>query len=127
MTRWFDFLPGDLILHTLQLSIVHRLPECYRWLTGSAGTRVEPIPQHSPCNDNTLIGLKLLGVDGENAWHVMRKFSQTLSAISVECSVVECNGEPCLFVKREDEPAATGRLKNDGVAIAETFSCHNPF
>ncbi|MDI5424820.1 hypothetical protein MJM99_32090, partial [Salmonella enterica subsp. enterica serovar Kentucky] len=42
-----------------------------------------------------------------------------LSDIEVPCSVLECEGEPCLFVNRQDEFAATCRLKNFGVAIAE--------
>jgi hypothetical protein len=33
-------------VNTLQLSIVHRLPQSYRWLAGFAGSRVEPIPQN---------------------------------------------------------------------------------
>ncbi|MDI8954396.1 hypothetical protein MJO10_32290, partial [Salmonella enterica subsp. enterica serovar Anatum] len=44
------------------------------------------------------------------------------SARQVPCSVLECEGEPCLFVNRQDEFAATCRLKNFGVAIAEPFS-----
>ncbi|MDK6951247.1 hypothetical protein QP384_11005, partial [Klebsiella pneumoniae] len=43
------------------------------------------------------------------------------------CSVLECEGEPCLFVNLQDEFAATCRLKNFGVAIAEPFSGNNPF
>ena len=120
-------ISGDTILNTLQLSIVHRLPQSFRWLAGSAGTKVEPIPQNGQGGDNSLIGLKLLSADGENAWSVMQKLSQALSDISVECTVLECDGEPCLFVRRQDEFAATGRLKNFGVAIAESFSSHNPF
>jgi hypothetical protein len=38
-------LPGNEV-NTLQLSIVHRLPQSYRWLAGFAGSRVEPIPQN---------------------------------------------------------------------------------
>ncbi|MDU7371622.1 MAG: YejG family protein [Klebsiella michiganensis] len=94
-------------MNTLQLSIVHRLPQSYRWLAGFAGSRVEPIP--------------------ESAWPVMHKLSQALSDIEVDSSVVECEGEPCLFVNRQDEFAATCRLKNFGVAIAEPFSGNNPF
>ncbi|EHC36550.1 Putative cytoplasmic protein [Salmonella enterica subsp. enterica serovar Alachua str. R6-377] len=41
--------------------------------------------------------------------------------------MLECEGEPCLFVNRQDEFAATCRLKNFGVAIAEPFSNNNPF
>ena len=50
-----------------------------------------------------------------------------LCDIEVDSSVVECEGEPCLFVNRQDEFAATCRLKNFGVAIAEPFSGNNPF
>ena len=70
-------------MNTLQLSIVHRLPQSYR--------------------------------------------SQALTDIEVDSSVLECEGEPCLFVKSQDEFAATCRLKNFGVAIAEPFSGQYPF
>lgn len=111
----------------LQLSIVHRLPQSYRWRAGFAGSKVEPIPQQSgPC-ENALVGLKLLSPDGEKAWPVMQTLSQALSDIEVDCSVLECEGEPTLFVNRQDEFAATCRLKNFGVAIAETFSGQTPF
>ncbi len=118
---------GDTILNTLQLSIIHRLPQSYRWSAGFAGSKVEPIPQNAQSADNCLIGLKLLSEDGEQAWPIMHKLSQALSDIEVASSVVECEGEPCLFVSRQDEPAATCRLKNFGVAIAESFSSANPF
>ena len=112
---------------TLQLSIVHRLPQDYRWSAGFAGSKVEPIPQNGASGDNTLVALKLLSPDGDSAWPVMHSLSQALSDISVDCSVLECEGEPCLFVKSQDEFAATCRLKNFGVAIAEPFSGNNPF
>ena len=57
----------------------------------------------------------------------MNKLSQALTDIEVDCAVLECEGEPCLFVDRQDEFAATCRLKNFGVAIAESFSGQNPF
>lgn len=106
---------------SLQLSIVHRLPQNYRWSAGFAGSKVEPIPQNGPCGDNSPVALKLLSPDGDNAWSVMYKLSRALSDIEVPCSVLECEGEPCLFVNRRDEFAATCRLKNFGVAIAEPF------
>ena len=99
-------------MNTQQLSIVHRLPQSYRWLAGFAGSRVEPIPQNGAQNENSLVALKLLSPDGEKAWPVMHKLSQALSDIEVDCSVLEC---------------ATCRLKNFGVAIAEPFSGNNPF
>ncbi|WP_117077384.1 YejG family protein, partial [Klebsiella pneumoniae] len=85
-------------MNTLQLSIVHRLPQSYRWLAGFAGSRVEPIPQNGAQSENSLVALKLLSPDGESAWPVMHKLSQALSDIEVDSSVVECEGEPCLFV-----------------------------
>lgn len=99
----------------------------YRWSAGFAGSKVEPIPQNGPCGDNSPVALKLLSPDGDNAWSVMYKLSRALSDIEVPCSVLECEGEPCLFVNRRDEFAATCRLKNFGVAIAEPFSNYNPF
>ena len=66
---------------TLQLSIVHRLPQCYRWSVGFAGSKVEPIPQNGQSNENSLVALKLLSPDGDSAWSVMHKLSQALSDI----------------------------------------------
>lgn len=94
---------------------------------GSAGSKVEPIPQNGQSTENSLVALKLLSPAGDSAWSVMHKLSQALSDIEVPCSVLECEGEPCLFVNRQDEFAATCRLKNFGVAIAEPFSNNNPF
>lgn len=114
-------------MNTLQLSIVHRLPHSYRWLAGFAGSKVEPILQNGPNAENCLIGLKLLSDNSDAAWPTMHKLSLALRDIEVDSSVVECEGEPCLFVSRQDELAATCRLKNFGVAIAESFSSTNPF
>lgn len=111
----------------LQLSVVHRLPQSYRWLTGFAGSRVEQVPQAVCADDNCLVALKLLSPDGDSAWPVMQKLSQALTDIEVSSAIVECEGEPCLFVNMQDEFAATCRLKNFGVAIAESFSGNNPF
>lgn len=114
-------------VNTIQLSIVHRLPQSYRWSAGFAGSRVEPIPQNDNADDDCLVALKLLSPDGDTAWPVMQKLSQALTDIELPSSVLECEGEPCLFVNMQDEFAATCRLKNFGVAIAEPFSGNNPF
>ena len=114
-------------MNTLQLSIVHRLPQSYRWSAGFAGSKVEPIPQSGKEGENSLVALKLLSPDDENAWPVMERLSQALTDIEVVSSVLECEGEPCLFVNSQDEFAATCRLKNFGVAIAEPVSGQYPF
>ena len=59
------------------------------------------------------------GVDG--------RLTMLMHIVVVDSSVLECEGEPCLFVKSQDEFAATCRLKNFGVAIAEPFSGQYPF
>ncbi|KEA51591.1 hypothetical protein DT73_16925 [Mangrovibacter sp. MFB070] len=112
-------------MNTLQHSIVSRLPQGYQWSAGFAGSKVEPIPQNGPAGEDNLVGLKLLSHDGDKAWPVMYKLSQALNDIALECCVLECEGEPCLFVNQQDEFAATCRLKNFGVAIAEPF-CELP-
>ncbi|AFJ46436.1 YejG family protein [Shimwellia blattae] len=114
-------------MNTLQLSIIHRLPQSYRWLAGFTGSKVEPIPQPASGCEGCLVGLKLLSPSDENAWPVMYSLSQALTDIAVDSSVLECEGEPCLFVNSQDECTATCRLKNFGVAIAESFSATNPF
>ena len=109
-------------LNTLQLSVVHRLPESYRWAAGLAGGVVEPHTLNALAAEDDLIGLRLLSHDGAPAWEIMQKMRAMLADIQVVCTVVEWQGEPCLFVQRSDESAATVRLKNQGVAIAETFT-----
>jgi hypothetical protein len=112
-------MPWGLPLNTLPLSIVHRLPQSYRWAAGLAGGAVE---LNTLAAEDDLIGLRLLSHDGAPAWDVMQKMRAMLADIQVECTIVEWQGEPCLFVQRSDECAATVRLKNQGVAIAETFT-----
>ncbi len=111
-------------LNTLQLSVVHRLPESYRWVAGLTGGVVEPHALNTLAAEDDLIGLRLLSHDGASAWDIMQKMRAMLADIQVDCAVIEWQGEPCLFVQRSDESAATVRLKNQGVAIAETFTAH---
>ena len=78
---------------TLQLSIVHRLPQDYRWSAGFAGSKVEPIPQNDASSDNTLVALKLLSPDGDSAWPALHSLSHALTDISADSSVPACVGE----------------------------------
>ncbi|MBK4714139.1 MULTISPECIES: YejG family protein [Tenebrionibacter/Tenebrionicola group] len=114
-------------MNTLPLSVVHRLPQGYRRTAKQSGFHVEPIPPGVRCEENCLVGLKLLSPAGEGAWTIIRRLSQALSDIDVESAVLECDGGPCLFVCCRDECTATCHLKNFGVAIAETFSLTRPF
>ncbi len=109
-------------LNILQQSIVHRLPQSYCWRTGFKGSCVEPSVANDKNLENQLIGLKLLGYEGEKIVIIMEALSQALSDIDVVSSVVEYEGELCLFVNQNDELAATCRLKNCGVAIAELMT-----
>ena len=54
----------------------------------------------------------------------MHQLQDALASIQVECRVAECEGSPCLFILRSDESATSCCLKNQGVAIAETFNGH---
>ncbi|WP_035342414.1 MULTISPECIES: YejG family protein [Dickeya] len=114
-------------MNNLQLSVVHRLPQSYRWLSGFAGVKVEPLPLSNHDDDSHLIGFKLLSHDGEQARQIMRHLNQSLDEIQLQCAVVEWEGEPCLFLHRQDESAAMCRLKDVGVAIAESVRAHYPF
>lgn len=114
-------------MDSIQLSVVHRLPQSYRWLSGFIGVKVEPIPLSGIDEDNDLIGLKLLSHEGEDAWQVMRQLKLSLQEIQVDCSIVEWEGEACLFVFHCDESATLCRLKNVGAAIAEPLSAQYPF
>lgn len=131
-------------MNSFQLSIVHRLPQSYRWSSGLTGVQVEPIYlakttgaentdvnntviDNNAIDNNSLIGLKLLSEEGEAAWQIMKRLNQSLQEMQVNCSVVELDGEPCLFVHLEDESAVMCRLKNVGVAIAEPIVAQYPF
>lgn len=109
------------MLNTLQHSVVHRLPQSYRWCTSHAGLVLEPLALNRLNSDDDLIGLRLLSHSGSSAWEIMQKIEATLADIQLTCSVVEWEGEPCLFVHRADESTTTCRLKNFGVGIAEPF------
>lgn len=102
----------------LQLSVVHRLPQHYRWLNGFSGIKVEPLGA-SEQGANELIGLTLLSDEEGAAWDVMRELARSLLEIQVTCAVLEYEGQPCLFLHRDDECTCLCRLKNIGVAIAE--------
>nr|MBA2816665.1 microcin ABC transporter permease [Candidatus Pantoea persica] len=55
----------------------------------------------------------------------MHQLQDALATIQVECKVAECEGTPCLFIiLHSDESANNCCLKNQGVAIAETFNGH---
>ncbi|WP_192458423.1 YejG family protein [Musicola keenii] len=117
-------------MNNLQLSVVHRLPQSYRWLSGFTGVNVEPVPLNTMGNnadDNPLIGFKLLSHDGEDACYIMRQLQQSLDEIQVQCAIVEWEREPCLFLHRQDESTALCRLKDVGVAIAESVCARYPF
>lgn len=115
-------------MNSFQLSIVHRLPQSYRWSSGFTGVKVEPITAVSNADsDNNLIGLKLLSHQGALASQIMQRLKQSLHEMQIDCSVVEFEGEPCLFVHLRDESAVMCRLKNVGVAIAEPIIAQYPF
>ncbi|CNE15410.1 YejG family protein [Yersinia nurmii] len=114
-------------MNNIQLSVVHRLPQSYRWLSGFTGVKVEPIPLATIDEKNNLMGLKLLSHDGSAARQVMQRLHLSLQEIQVDSAIVEWEGEPCLFVHCHDESAAMCRLKNVGVAIAEKMTAFYPF
>ena len=97
-------------MESIQLSVVHRLPQSYRWLSGFTGVKVEPLPFNGVDEDNNLIGLKLLSHEGPRR-QVMQQLNLSLQEIQVDCAIVEWEGEPCLFVQRSDESATMCRLK----------------
>lgn len=79
-----------------------------------------PLPMNEEANN--LIGLKLLSPEGDTARQVLQGLNLSLREIQVESNIIECDGELCLFVKRDDESATMCRLKNIGTAIAESVS-----
>ncbi|QBH95902.1 hypothetical protein EKN56_05485 [Limnobaculum zhutongyuii] len=118
-------------MSTMKLSVLQRLPQFYHWYAGEIGSRVEPalLPELSDKtdNDDSLIGLKLLSYPDRQAWEVMHKISQYLNGIGIENSIIENEGEPCLFINSQDEPIALCRLKNIGIAIADFIPVNPSF
>ncbi|MEJ4044902.1 YejG family protein [Erwinia sp. SLM-02] len=110
------------MLNTLQHSVVHRLPASYRRCSGPVGVTVEPQASNVLNSDDDLIGLRLLSHNGDSAWEIMQNIKLALADMQLDCAVLELEGEPCLFVHRQDECTTTCRLKNFGVGIAETFA-----
>ncbi|MFI0489653.1 MAG: YejG family protein [Yersinia sp. (in: enterobacteria)] len=114
-------------MNNIQLSVVHRLPQSYRWSSGFIGVKVEPMPLATIDDTNDLMGLKLLSHDGDNAQIIMQRLHLSLQEIQVDSAIIDWEGEPCLFVHRKDESATMCRLKDVGVAIAETITALYPF
>jgi len=102
----------------LQLSIVHRLPQRFRW----ASDRHSDIEADEALDDQEFVALRLISHDGIPAWEILQQLKEVLAEIQVDCKVAECEGQPCLFIQRRDESATNCCLKNQGVAIAETFN-----
>ncbi|HCW99828.1 MULTISPECIES: YejG family protein [Pantoea] len=105
----------------LQLSIVHRLPQRFRW---ASELHSAIVAEEGVANEQDLIALRLISHDGHLGWEIMHQLQDALASIQVECKVAECEGSPCLFILRSDESATNCCLKNQGVAIAETFNGH---
>lgn len=103
----------------LQLSVVHRLPQRFRWASDHHQVL---LAEEGVADEQDLIALRLISHDGTPAWDILHQLKDVLAAIQVECKVAECEGTPCLFIQRSDESATNCCLKNQGVAIAETFN-----
>lgn len=104
-----------------QLSVVHRLPQRYRWSVENQGA-IEAHKAEDVADEQDLIALRLLSHDGRPAWDILRQLQETLAEIQVDCRIAEYEGQPCLFVQLSDESATNCCLKNRGVAIAENFN-----
>lgn len=105
----------------LQSSIVHRLPQRFRWASDHHSA-IETTDDTS--GEQDVFALRLISHDGSSAWEILHQLRDILAAIQVNCKVAECEGQPCLFIKHSDESATNCCLKNQGVAIAETFYGH---
>ncbi|MCA6221977.1 MULTISPECIES: YejG family protein [Photorhabdus] len=114
-------------MNNIQLSVVHRLPQSYRWSPGFAGIKVEPLPVDEVNAESSLMGLKLLSHEDGAAWNVMQKLQQSLADMQIGSTVIELEGQPCLFINSEDESAVMCRLKTLGAAIAEKITALYPF
>ncbi|AYA39763.1 hypothetical protein HZS38_03695 [Xenorhabdus nematophila] len=113
-------------MNNIQLSVVHRLPQSYRWSSGFVGTKVEVIPAEDTDTRNSLTGLKLLSHEGEKARDILHDINQSIADMQILSAVIEWEGESCLFFAKEDESAVMCRLKTLGAAIAENITAFYP-
>ncbi|OTA16187.1 hypothetical protein Xvie_02231 [Xenorhabdus vietnamensis] len=113
-------------MNNIQLSVVHRLPQSYRWSSGSVGTKVEIVSAEEIDLRNNLMGLKLLSHEGEKAREILQAIHQSITDMQILSAVIEWEGEPCLFFAKEDESAVICRLKTLGAAIAENITALYP-
>ncbi|PHM45991.1 hypothetical protein Xmau_00383 [Xenorhabdus mauleonii] len=112
-------------MNNIQLSVVHRLPQSYRWSSGFVGTKVEILPAEET-DIGSLTGLKLLSHEGEKARDILHVINQSIADLQILSAVIEWEGEPCLFFAKEDESAVICRLKTLGAAIAENITALYP-
>lgn len=106
-----------------KLSVIHRLPQNYRWLTGYTGKKIEVMPDNiSSSKSNILIGFKVLCYDIGDNLAVLKHLSSALDEIQVANDLLEWQGQICLFIRYEDEGLATCHFKTAGVAIAESIT-----
>ncbi|WP_237385205.1 YejG family protein [Xenorhabdus sp. Sc-CR9] len=113
-------------MDNIQLSVVHRLPQSYRWSSGFVGSKVEILPTEGTDMKNSLTGLKLLSHEGEKARDIMHVINQSIADMQILSAVIEWEEEPCLFFAKEDESAVMCRLKTLGAAIAENITALYP-
>ncbi|MDC9582449.1 YejG family protein [Xenorhabdus sp. PR6a] len=113
-------------MNNIQLSVVHRLPQSYRWSAGFVGTKVEILPAEETDLRNSLMGLKLLSHEGEKAREILYAINQSIADMQILSTVIEWEEEPCLFFAKEDESAVICRLKTLGAAIAENITALYP-
>jgi hypothetical protein len=113
-------------VNNIQLSVVHRLPQSYRWSSGFVGTKVEILPEEETDQGSSLMGLELLSHEGEYAWSILRDINQSIADMQILSAVIEWEGQPRLFFALDDESAVICRLKTLGAAIAENVTAFYP-
>ncbi|HAH12078.1 MAG TPA: hypothetical protein DCL47_00905, partial [Pantoea agglomerans] len=87
----------------LQLSIVHRLPQHFRWASDHHSAIAYDV---TTLDEQHFVALRLISHDGIPAWVMLRLLSEVLADIRVVCQEAEGDGEACLFIRRRAECAA---------------------
>lgn len=65
-----------------KLSVIHFLPQNYRWLTGHTGEKIEAMPNNiSSAKSNTLIGFKVLYCDISDNLLILKQLRSALDEI----------------------------------------------
>lgn len=103
------------------LTMIYRLPQTFRWITGRSGGRVETCLESGIHHDSALVGLKVISGQGSNM-ALLSQLCDLLAELRISTTLALWEEELCLFIAREDESVTLCHLKGYGVAVVENLA-----